>query len=546
MSFPALIRREMQGSLPRLLIMSGLAGASNAGILAAINAGASAAADSKPVLASGALFIICLVLFIKTQQYVLVATTIEVEAIIHRVRLRLMDHVRRSELLPLDSIGRAQIVGAITRETQTLTQAAIMFAFSAQGIILVFFVAIYILILSPLALLISFVVIGVSAGMFLATSKRLNAQRQEALEWENKLYDRLNDLIDGFKEVRLNSARSQALFEDIVEVSRTAANIKIRTQSETFKRMVWSQSSIYLLLGAVVFIVPAISSSASSNLQKTTTALLFVISACWGLVQSVPILLSANSAADNIERLEQLLRGTRVSPEIGPAEPAQGFSKIEMRGVQFHYRDKTSDRAFEIGPINFELRAGELVFIMGGNGSGKSTFMKVLAGLYVPDSGEVLLDGVPIDDSNREYYRSLITAVFSDYHLFLRLYGIPDPDMQEVERLLTEYRLDDKTSLSEGEFKTIELSGGQRKRLALIVSLLEKRPLLLLDEWAAEQDPEYRHKFYHELLPALHRSGVTIVVVSHDDRYIDEAHLDARILRMEEGRFVEQHSMENV
>jgi putative ATP-binding cassette transporter len=536
----------MQGSLPRLLIMSGLAGASNAGILAAINAGASAAADSKPVLLSGALFIVCLALFIKTQQYVLVASTIEIEAIIHRVRLRLMDHVRRSELLPLDSIGRAQIVGAITRETQTLAQAAVMFAFSAQGIIMVLFVALYIAYLSPMSLLISLAVIGLAAGMFLATSKRLNTQRQEALEWENRLYDRLNDLIDGFKEVRLNSARSDALFDDIVEVSRTAANIKIRTQSETFKRMVTSQSSIYLLLGAVVFIVPAISSSASSNLQKITTALLFVISAAWGIVQSVPILLQANSAADNIERLEELLRGTRVSPEDGPAEPAKGFSKIEMHGIRFHYRDKTSDRAFEIGPIDFELRSGELVFIMGGNGSGKSTFMKVLSGLYVPDAGEIALDGVPIDDSNREYYRSLITAIFADYHLFLRLYGIPDPDMQEVQRLLTDYRLHEKTSLSEGEFKTIELSGGQRKRLALIVSLLEKRPVLLLDEWAAEQDPEYRHKFYHELLPALNSSGVTIVVISHDDRYIDEAQLNARILRMEEGRFVEQHSMEAV
>ena len=96
-----------------------------------------------------------------------------------------------------------------------------------------------------------------------------------------------------------------------------------------------------------------------------------------------------------------------------------------------------------------------------------------------------------------------------------------------------------------GEFNTVDLSTGQRKRLALIVSLLEKRPILLLDEWAADQDPEFRRKFYFDLLPALHRAGVTVVVVTHDDRYLDEMDLPARRLRMDEGRFVERPSVAN-
>ena len=68
---------------------------------------------------------------------------------------------------------------------------------------------------------------------------------------------------------------------------------------------------------------------------------------------------------------------------------------------------------------------------------------------------------------------------------------------------------------------------------------------MLLDEWAADQDPEFRRKFYFDLLPALHRAGVTVVAISHDDRYIEEMDVSIRRLRMDEGRFVEPHSLEN-
>jgi len=170
--------------------------------------------------------------------------------------------------------------------------------------------------------------------------------------------------------------------------------------------------------------------------------------------------------------------------------------------------------------------------------------MKILAGFYRPAAGELLLDGEPVVGERYEYYRSLITAIFPDFHLFQRLYGIPDPDPGELLARLTEFKLEAKTRLSHGEFQTTDLSSGQRRRLALIVAQLEKRPLLMLDEWAADQDPEFRRKFYFEFLPALHRAGVTVVAISHDDRYIDEMDVPMRRLRMDEGRFTELSSVE--
>ncbi len=446
MSFFQLVRREMQGSLDRLAIMSGLGGISNAAILAAINSGAQAAGQGELSISAALLFVVALLLFIKTQHYILIATTVEIEAIIHKLRVRLMDQVRRSELLPLDEIGRSEIVAAITKETTTLTQATNMLAFAGQGVVLVLFVAIYILYLSPLAFALSALIVTLAGVIFHIKSRQVGIGTREAAQWDNRLFDRLMDLLDGFKEVRLNRSRSDHLFEDAVEVSRTAANIKIRTQSESYKQLVFSQSAMYLLLAAIVFVVPAFSDTKGGSMTQVTTALMFIVGVCMGIVQTIPILLAANVAADNIERLEARLRAIAAAADAGAVPLRERFRTIEVRNIVFSYMDKSSETIFRVGPIDFTLRSGELVFITGGNGSGKSTFLKLLAGLYEPDSGEILLDGVRVDDSNREAYRSLIAAIFVDYHLFERLYGIADPEPGEVDRLLEQFRLHDKNS----------------------------------------------------------------------------------------------------
>jgi putative ATP-binding cassette transporter len=545
MSFLQLVRREMHGSMPKLLFMSSVGGISNASILAAINTGVQDTSSGHPPgLWAASLFLIALFLFMRAQQFVTITATAEIEAIIHKLRVRLMDLIRRSELLEIDKIGRSRIVAAVTSDTAILTQASNMLCFTVQGAVLILFVGFYVAYLSIVAFLLTVVIVSGAATVFHYKNRRLSEQKGESAAWERRLFDRLTDFLDGFKEVRLNAARSEDLFNDAMEVSKTAANIKIRTQAETFKMIVTSQISMYILLGAVVFVAPNLSDTlGGASIAKTTTALLFVVGACFGIVQSIPILLNANASADRIDRLEQALHTTLVMEERRAIVAPKRFERIEVRNIEFRYTDKFSDTVFKIGPIDFTLQSGELVFITGGNGSGKSTFLRVFSGLYPPDSGAMLLDGQPVTDTNRDEYRGLMSAIFFDYHLFQRLYGIPDADPGEVGRLLTQFRLADKTSLTNGEFRTLDLSGGQRRRLALIVSLLEKRPILLLDEWTAEQDPEFRRKFYDELLPEMMRAGATIVVITHDDRYLDELHLPARRIKMDEGRIVEQRSM---
>jgi putative ATP-binding cassette transporter len=481
---------------------------------------------------------------IKTQIYVTTTITGEIEAVVHRFRVRLMNEIRHSELLAVDRIGRSRIISAITGDTAILTQASNTLCYSLQAPILITFVAIYVAYLSFAAFAMSVILVALAGTIFHFRSRRLTEQRATAVEQERRLFDRIADFLDGFKEVRLHAGRSEDLFDDAVDVSRAAANIKIRTQAETFRLIASSQSYMYLCLAAVVFVVPMLSEPSSSGaITKTTTALLFIIGACFGLVQSIPILLNANSAADRLSKLESDFRATD-STEAEPAKVPKRFDKIEMRNVVFRYSDDSSDTTFKIGPLDFTLRSGELVFVTGGNGSGKSTFLLLLAGLYPPDSGEITLDDVRVDDRTRDEYRALISGIFFDYHLFRRLYGVHDPDPAEVDRLLHLFRLENKTAVSDGEFRTLDLSGGQRRRLALVVSLLEKRPIMLLDEWTAEQDPEFRRKFYEELLPAIMQAGGTVVVITHDDRYLDELNLPARRIRMDEGRIIDERSLQ--
>ncbi|WP_459987427.1 ATP-binding cassette domain-containing protein [Komagataeibacter kakiaceti] len=125
-------------------------------------------------------------------------------------------------------------------------------------------------------------------------------------------------------------------------------------------------------------------------------------------------------------------------------------------------------------------------------------------------------------------YRQLFATVFTDYFLFENL---PHPDERTLalaaywgERL----GLTHKVRLEQSRFSTTDLSTGQRGPLALVQALAEHRPVLMLDEWAADQDPVFRRVFYTEILPELKAAGRTLIVISHDDHII---HLD-------EGRII--------
>jgi len=186
-----------------------------------------------------------------------------------------------------------------------------------------------------------------------------------------------------------------------------------------------------------------------------------------------------------------------------------------------------------LGQVDLTFSPGELVFVVGGNGSGKTTLAKVLLGIYGPEGGEILLDGHPVDEANRDRYRQHFSAVFSDFFLFESLMGMDSADLdRDAGQYLEKLHLQHKVRVTDGALSTTDLSQGQRKRLALLGAYLEDRPIYLFDEWAADQDPQFKEIFYLHLLPELKARGKTVLVISHDDQYYGVAD---RIVRVADG-----------
>ncbi len=306
-------------------------------------------------------------------------------------------------------------------------------------------------------------------------------------------------------------------------------------------RNVFVVSFFYVLVASVVFVLPALVPTFDEVVVKLTTAMLFLIGPLSNLINLAAVIAQSNCAVDNIDALESQLKQTlddTPEAERRPIAKGRDFERLQLTDVAFEYRTDHAEMGavFRVGPITASFKSGEIVFITGGNGSGKSTFMKLLAALYHPSSGQVVFNDKPVTPANVQSYRERISAIFSDFHLFAKFYGLRDVAPSAVDDLLVRLKIADKTAYENGRFTNMDLSTGQRKRLALLISYLEDREIYLFDEWAADQDPVFKKYFYEVLLRDLKSRKKTVIAVTHDDNYHYAAD---RLLRMDYGKFVQ-------
>jgi putative ATP-binding cassette transporter len=484
--------------------------------------------------------------------------------VIFDLRLKLSRQILRTSFPRMQAVGPARMLACLTQDVATMAEAFRLLPMLCVDAAIVAGCLLYLGWLSGtlLVLVLFAIVVGVS-GFRLIENRALHGLRM-ARESDDALYGHFRSLTQGMKELKLHEPRRDAFLTECLEVAAKGYR-QHYLKGTGFYILAdnWGTSLFYLLIGAVLFLLPNVP-EAAAGLAKTIgleiselsiglemgpeiargycLTILYMMSPLAALMEGLPVLARGNIALKKIEALGWDSR----EPESEKPESSLPFSQsavLKLTGVTHRYRREGEDRPFTLGPLDLTLHPGEVTFLTGGNGSGKTTLALLLVGLYVPEQGEIRLDEQHITEANREGYRQQFSAVFSDFYLFDSLLGFHGKELDaEARAYLARLQLDHKVRIENGDFSTLDLSQGQRKRLALLVAYLEDRPFYLFDEWAADQDPVFKNIFYTELLPALKAKGKTVVVISHDDHYF---HLADRCLKIEDGRFNEIVAVEN-
>lgn len=531
----------------RLVVLSMVAGLisglASAGIIALIN---SALEESERTIALGAGFLAGVVLVVVTKAFSEVVLTRLGQDIIAQLRLHLSEQILRAPLRHVQELGRHRLLAALNEDTDVIAQAYVQIPLICVNGATVVGCLAYLGWLSwpMLAVVLGFMVFG--ALSFHAQEKRALHSFKQARETNDALFRHFQSILEGIKELKLHRERRQAFLATALRPTVTAYKRDFVEGMTVYAIATnWGMFLFYAVIGLVLFVFPEWLALTPQAIAGSTLVLLYMMGPFAQIVETLPnvgradvalekvealgLSLETASTQDQIEKRERIVANAAGGPVLNT-----GWNRIELAGVTHRYYREDEEGSFHLGPIDLSFTPGELVFLVGGNGSGKTTLALLLLGLYAPESGAIRLDGLPIDEVNRENYRQLFSAVFSDYHLFDTLFGLNQIGLDRHAReYVDRLQLREKVQIRGGELSTQSLSQGQRKRLALLTAYLEDRPFYVFDEWAADQDPVFRRVFYMELLPELKARGKTALVITHDDQYFAVAD---RCLRMDLGK----------
>jgi putative ATP-binding cassette transporter len=487
------------------------------------------------------LFTISLVGFWISKEYVLNRTTGIVEGIIRDIRMRIMRSIRTTNLMVFEKMNRGRIYSVLSTDTLTLSMSSGAIINASSSACMLLFVVINIGFLSVYALGITLVFITSAVFLYIRKSQTVNTELAAAGRLENDFFENLNGLLYGYKELKLSRSKNTDFFNaDLWNIITSTATLRTKTGKTMNQSVLIGQSFLLFTIAGVLFLLPNLKPDDVSVVVPVVAIVLFAAGPIGDVVVAIPALARASSSIDNIYNLEKDLKQNQNQVEIfAEQQPLheERFESLSCKGLSFAY-PATADSgpdSFRLQPFDFSVKAGEIVFVVGGNGSGKSTFLKLLTALYEPATGQIEWNGRPVTADRLASYRNLFTPIFTDFHIFKRILGVPNLDEDKVRELIARMDLVGKTDVQNKRLTHTDLSTGQKKRLALILAKLDNRPVYIFDEWAADQDPIFRRFFYTTLLPEIKASGHTVIAVTHDDSYFTYAD---RVLKMEYGSFL--------
>jgi putative ATP-binding cassette transporter len=526
--------RVMMLAIAAAGMISGLA---NTGMIALINSLLTEGSVSRRLGWAFAGLCVVLPVFRLLSQVLLIRLT---QRSLLQLRLQLSRRILAAPLRQLEGVGPHRLLGALTTDINQIIEALVSLPLLFMHLAIFLSCLAYLGWLSWTVLLevIGFIILGVIT--YQLPLKRALGHFSKSRQRLDVLLKHIRSLTEGTKELKMHGFRREAFLAD-VESSAIAVQKETRAGGVLFAAASsWGQALFFIVIGLILFVLPRYQSLPSTVLIGFTLVLFHLMTPLEVLLNSFPNLGRAAVSAQAIERLGLSLSKSSTEKDLpagAAVPPSGGWSRLELAGVKHTYKAEGKggeSESFVLGPVDLEFKPGELVFLVGGNGSGKTTLAKLLLGLYVPEEGEIRLDGTPVSDENRSLYRDRFSVVFSDFFLFERLLGLNQPVIDaDARKYLERLRLEQKVRVEEGMLSTLDVSQGQRKRLALLTAYLEDRPIYLFDEWAADQDPVFKEIFYLELLPELKAKGKTVFVISHDDHYY---HVADRIIKLDYGQ----------
>ena len=455
---------------------------------------------------------------------------------VYIMRKQLVKQILDTQTEHLNQLGKAKLLAGLSGDIRNISMAFVRLPELVQGAILVICAGAYLCYLSKTLFFVTALWLAVTVLIGNLAVKRVYAYLHIIRETEDQLYADYQAAIDGHRELSLNRERAQFYYEQELD-QRAQTQYHSAVRADSFHTFANNWTNV-MVLGAVGIVFYLALAQGWADLQTATTialTILFLRTPLISAVGALPMILSAKVALRKLSNLA--LAPYQESFQVDNPLP-KDWQQIRFENVTYAYPTNVKNATdFTLKPINLTLKRGEMTFLIGKNGSGKSTFSMLLAGLFQPTGGRIWVDDIEIDLTNQRAYQAQITAIFSDFHLFTQLLGQAGfADSQAVGEWLNRLQLEHKVAVENHRLSTTNLSQGQRKRLALLVSLLEQRPLLILDEWAADQDPTFRRTFYQILLPLLKARGHTIFAISHDDGYFD---LADRLLLINQGELRE-------
>lgn len=532
------LEQESHGSYRQLFTMAAISGVANGLLLAIINHAAHIVANDQDPTQFFLLYMATFALFLYAQWFAFDRSITLIENAIYNVRTRLSRKIRKVELAFVERVGADHLYSRMTQNDTFISQAMPQITSTAQMSILMISSFLYLAYISPLTFFITVITVAGGFAMFRLQSDIIRAALHTSGNKQSIYFRSIADLVNGFKEIKVNRKKSSDVLEHIERVSAEAKDLRVYAGRKEARMWGFGRIFIYALLPILIFVVPMFHQEDPGDIFKITATLLFISGPMTVLVNLIPILGRVNLAVEAIQNLEREMDAAGAEFADETATEYRFFDEISVKDLTFTYPKEQT--GFVAGPFCERVRAGEMLFIIGGNGSGKSTFLKLLTGLYPPAAGGVYIDDTPVTPDDYPALRELFSIVFTDFHLFERLYGIPGLNETSVNHWIGRMQLEGKVHYRDGAFSSTNLSTGQRKRLAFIAAILEDKPILAIDEFAADQDPQFRKYFYEILLPEIKQSGKTIIAVTHDDHYF---HVADRVLKMDEGKILpyEEH-----